>query len=334
LKQEKVLVIRYRYLGDTILTVPFLHRLREYLPDADISVLTTVEGGSLLYNCPYIDRVLPYANEKQKNPFFQILKQIKREKFDRAFILKRSFSSAWLAFLAGIPQRIGFSTDGRGFLLTKRIHFDQCYPEVLNFLAHLPSPYNNPPPKTEKLFWATEAEKLKAQEVFRSIPAGKRIILHPGTTDTLKSWTNQNWALLLKELKGLDYQVILSGSKGDRSLCEEIQKQADTAADLDLSRTSHTLRENVACYQLCDAAICVDTGVMHLAAGVGIAVIGLFGPSDPRRWHPWTDRAQVLTSDIDLDCRPCRMKPTCTDRECLTELSVQQVLQAIDDNKQ
>jgi len=144
-KKLKILVFRYRFLGDTILTVPFLQRLREAYPNAHISVLIAPQSGVLLQNCPYINELIEFdttrfhkydSGKQAKQSLWDNVLKLKKEKFDIAYILKRSFSSALLAFLAGIPARIGFNTEFRGFLLTKKIPFDLKQSEVINFLNH------------------------------------------------------------------------------------------------------------------------------------------------------------------------------------------------------
>ncbi len=102
-------------------------------------------SGQVIEGCPYVDRVIPFefktihtysaAAERSKLAgYLHYLRLIRNERYDAAFVLKRSLSSALLVRLAGVPRRIGFATEGRGLLLTDRVAYRQDQHEVLNFL--------------------------------------------------------------------------------------------------------------------------------------------------------------------------------------------------------
>ncbi len=300
--KTKILVVRYRFLGDTILTVPFLKRLREMQPEAHIAVLIGPQSGELLINCPYIDELIEFdttrfhkydSGKSQKKSFWKYAWALRKQHFDIAYILKRSFSSAALAFLAGIKERIGFNTEGRGFLLTQKVPFDLKRHEVLNFLEHLPAPFKEPPPKADVLFWPTEAEQQKAQDLLKNV-TGKKIIVHAPAAHPAKMWKLEAWCEVVKGLKDKNFKIVFSGAPSDDQYYKQIEEQLGFKADLNLCKLPNTLRENVAIYALCDLAVCVDSGPMHLAAAVGVPVVALFGPSDPDRWRPWSDKYKVL----------------------------------------
>jgi heptosyltransferase-2 len=216
-------------------------------------------------------------------------------KFNRAYILKRSFSSALLAYLAGIPKRIGFNTEGRGFLLTERIPFDPKIHEVRNFLAHLSL-------KEEEIsslhlsFWPSEGELDTASRITdKNLEAGRpRILIHALAANQSKMWPLEKWAELMRHLRELRYQLVISGAPQDAPYYEALEKQSGVKADLNLCNTGTSLRENVCIYGFCHAAICVDSGPLHLAAAMNLPVVGIFGASSTERWHPWTNTYQLL----------------------------------------
>ena len=145
LAAKKILVMRYRFIGDTVLTVPFLRNLREAYPDAQIDLMLEPFSGQVIEGCPYVDRVIPFefktihtysakAKRGKAAGYLHYGKLIRKERYDAAFVLKRSLSSALLVWLAGVPRRIGFATEGRGLLLTDRVPYRQDQHEVENFL--------------------------------------------------------------------------------------------------------------------------------------------------------------------------------------------------------
>ena len=145
LTAKKILVMRYRFIGDTVLTVPFLRNLREAFPAARIDLMIEPFSGQVIEGCPYVDRVVPFefktihtysaATERGKLAgYIHYWKLIKEERYDAAFVLKRSLSSALLVRAAGVLRRIGFATEGRGMLLTDRVVYRHNQHEVENFL--------------------------------------------------------------------------------------------------------------------------------------------------------------------------------------------------------
>ena len=102
---KKVLVIRYRFIGDTILTVPFLRNLRYAYPDATIDMLVGPQSGTVLENCPYLNELIVFdttrfhkydKGEGKTHNFWSYAWELRQRKYDLVFILKRSFS-CWLA---------------------------------------------------------------------------------------------------------------------------------------------------------------------------------------------------------------------------------------------
>lgn len=124
---KRILVMRYRFIGDTLLSVPFFRNLRRAYPNAIIDALLAPDSAELLRDCPYIDHVFVLY----KKQFWATLWTLRQQGYDRVYVLKRSLSSAWLAFCAGIPERIGFTglgcDPGRRFLLTRCV----TYPDTL-----------------------------------------------------------------------------------------------------------------------------------------------------------------------------------------------------------
>ncbi len=140
----KILVMRYRFIGDTILTVPFLRNLRKAYPDAQIDLLVAPVSGEIIDKCPYVNNFIYFDTTKkhryenkegsEKKDFKSYVKLLKEEKYDKAYVLKRSLSSAFLAIAAGIKERVGFNTEMRSFLLTKSVPYVENKHEIDCFL--------------------------------------------------------------------------------------------------------------------------------------------------------------------------------------------------------
>ena len=136
LDAAKILVMRYRFIGDTVLTVPFLRNLRAAYPKARIDLMLEPFSGQVIEGCPYVDRIIPfelktihaYSKRTERGKLagnLHYFNMIRKEQYDAVFVLKRSLSSALLVWLARVPRRIGFATEGRGPLLTDPVNYRQ-----------------------------------------------------------------------------------------------------------------------------------------------------------------------------------------------------------------
>jgi len=118
IKHRRILVRGVNWLGDAVMTTPALLRLREFLPDADIVLLIHEKLGDLWPDHPAVDLTLTYGPDTSSS---QLIKRLRRERFDTALILPNSFRSALEVWLAGIPRRVGYRGNGRTWLLSHAI---------------------------------------------------------------------------------------------------------------------------------------------------------------------------------------------------------------------
>jgi len=174
LKAERILVIRYRFIGDTILTVPFLRNLRAAYPLAKIDILVGPQSGQVLAGCPYIDELIEFdttrfhkydRGSKAKKHFLSYVWQLRRKSYDTAFVLKRSLSSALLSYLIGAKNRIGYGMPGRNFLLTRSVPWDAHKHEVSSTLDVLKAA-GIPVTDDDLEAWISEEDRSPAKEHF------------------------------------------------------------------------------------------------------------------------------------------------------------------------
>ena len=348
-KKIKILVMRYRFIGDTLLTVPFLRNLRYAYPDAQIDMLVAPVSGEIIEKCPYVDNFIYFDTTKKhryenkegqiKKTFWTYVKQLRTEKYDKVYVLKRSFSSAFLAFAAGIKQRVGFDTEGRGFLLTKKVKYEEnrhetdCFLDVLkadgieikdNYLEN----------------WIDEEESAQVREVLntRIAPENqqlKKVIVHATSGNRKKEWDKQKWAQIVIWLSNeKNVQVLFNGTKNDSKTYEEIMSYVKE--DLKIPPVNlcgnFNLRQTLAFTKQCDLIAGCDSGNLHIAASVGVPVVAVFGPMNSVKWKPATEKTILVKTD--LPCQPCGLKKNhkCPrDYQCLKDISVDMVKKACED---
>jgi heptosyltransferase-2 len=339
LTAKKILVMRYRFIGDTVLTVPFLRNLREAFPAARIDLMIEPFSGQVIEGCPYVDRVVPFefktihtysaATERGKLAgYIHYIKLIKKERYDAAFVLKRSLSSALLVRAAGVPRRIGFATEGRGMLLTDRVSYRHDQHEVENFLDCLRA-IDAPIRSRDLELWPTPENDAKVKARFAR--AGwktddLKIVIHPAASLPAKQWSLDRFASVMRVLRDrYKARFIYTGAKGDATLYREIEKRGPFDG-LDLCGVAD-LRENISVYRAANLFFGVDSGPMHMAAAVGVPVVALFGPTDERKWGPWGQGHTVITKR--LSCYPCKPHK-CAENECMKRITVEEALEAVE----
>ncbi|MBU6452492.1 MAG: glycosyltransferase family 9 protein [Cyanobacteria bacterium REEB67] len=324
-----ILVVRYRFIGDTILTVPFLRNLRAAYPQARIDVLVGPKSGEVLQGLPYVDNLIVYdttrfhkydSGKGKTRCFLSYVFELGKNKYDTVFLLKRSFSSAALAFLIGAKRRIGYGTEGRNFLLTDPVVWRKDIHEVESLLSVLQAvdiPVDDG--RLEAFVSPTEVAEVLALEP-RLNEERPRVLIHAAAAHPDKLYPLESWAILVKRLRDeLGLEPVFSGDAQDRSTYESLAQLCALEKPINMAGKL-SLRQSMALYSRMQLAVCVDSGPAHLASAVGVPTVALFGPTDPVRWAPYGPR-HLAVYDESLACRPCHYQKTCQDRECLTRLN-------------
>jgi heptosyltransferase-2 len=299
----RILVIRYRFIGDTVLAIPALRNLRRAFPNATIDVLAEPVSGDTLALCPYKNELLYYAprlkGERKRSAKFPTsllaaATVLRSRRYDRCYILRRSFSSAILPLLAGIPHRVGFATDGRGWLLQRSTPYADKH-EVECFLDILRAD-GIPVTDTYNENWTDPAADAK---VAAGLPAGRRprVFICAKSVFELKDWAPERFAQLITWLVNeRDCEIHLCDSPGLAGYYDQIRDALPAPLArgmIDWSRQL-SIRESNSLFKRMDLAIGIDTGLLHLAASFHVPVVALFGPLEPWRWHPWDTKHTIL----------------------------------------
>ena len=163
----KILIRGVNWIGDAVITTPSIRAVRRAFPEAHISLLVQPWVADIFKENPYINDIILYDESfKGIAGKFRLAKKLRRQKFDIAILLQNAFDAALIAWLAGIPERVGYSRDFRGFLLTKAIPASkdilsrhQVY-YYLNLLKSMGIEAGDTPP----YIYLTDDERQKARD--------------------------------------------------------------------------------------------------------------------------------------------------------------------------
>jgi heptosyltransferase-2 len=314
--KKKILVLRYRFIGDTILTIPFLRNLRRAEPLAYIAWVVAPGSAEVIKGIPYVDELIYWdpvtihadsrGTHRTWKEKWEFIRELRARHFDKVYVLKRSLSSAFMALFSGASERIGFDTEARGSLLTRRVPYRQNRHEVENFLEVLRAD------GIEVLddyleYWTTPEEEAHADELLAAHGAArddKLVALHPFASFPPRGWALESFAELSLQLAAAGYRPFLLGAPGDRDSLEPIRGLFDPSC-LYFVGTGN-IRVTMALLRKAALFVGNDSGVMHLAAAAGIPLVALFGPQSPVKFGPWSERSAVIYKKFA--CSPCRQK--------------------------
>jgi heptosyltransferase-2 len=344
-KRKKILVLRYRFIGDTILTIPFLRNLRYAEPDAFIAWVVAPGSSEVVAGIPYVDELIYWdpvtihadsrGTHKTYSDKVNFIKSLRAYQFDKAYILKRSLGSALIAFLSGAGERIGFATEGRSFLLTKKVPYCHDQHEVQNFLDVLRA--DNIPVVDDHLeAWLSPEEEQFALKFFADagVKHGETLIgIHPFAANAPRAWHLDNFIELANRLqREMNCRVVFFGGPKDGEAVARLKNLVLPSPVLAIGGT--TIRQSMALLKRLRFLVCNDSGIMHLAASLQVPLVALFGPQSPVKFGPWGDKCRVVHSDFP--CSPCRQKffTECQPSErgtplCMEAITVDQVLQEV-----
>lgn len=318
-RPRNILVLRYRFIGDTILTVPFLRNLRRAEPDAVIHLVLAPLSGDVLQGIPYVDRILYWdpqtihgdclGTHRKLGAKCGFVRQLRGNGYDKVYVLKRSFSSALMGYLSGAPERIGFDTEGRGILLTTRVPYDHTLHEVQNFLNCLR--HDGIEVADDYLeAWISKEEREGAMRFLTNLgwmPGEPVIALHPFSAVRERSWPLDRFIELANGAwQEWRWPALWLGGKGDLGQAEEIRNGQRGTSFMAIGSTD--IRQSMALLSLASLFVGNDSGIMHLAAALHLPLVALFGPQSVEKFGPWGDPARCRVISKRFPCHPCRQR--------------------------
>jgi len=337
---RRVLVRGPNWIGDAVMSEPALAAIRGIFPNAEIVLLVKPVIAELLKGHSAVDRVAIYEDQGRHAGLsgkWRLARALRRERFDVAILFQNAFEAALLAFLAGIPCRYGYATDGRGWLLSNPIarpdreaigHQVQYYLAVLKPLGATQAPR---PPRLS-LSVSEEAQMNRGLAEVGIAESDFVLGLNPGSTyGSAKRWLPERFAeaadRLLQDQLGEGeraVRVVIVGARGEEVVGQAIADRMLVKPVVLSGRT--TIRELMAVIKRCGLFITNDTGPMHVAAAFGVPVVAIFGPTDFRSTAPFGDGHAIVRHPVE--CAPCLLRECPIDHRCMTRVTVDQVHEA------
>jgi lipopolysaccharide heptosyltransferase I len=362
---SRILLIKPSALGDVVHTLPVLVKLRARYPRARIDWLITPENAEVVRYHPALSNVVLFARRDFSKrgrrwraflSFVDLLKQIRRAKYELVIDMHGQVRSAFFTLISGARVRIGFdrpvkrgltvstehdlknipihgwrgAREGSWIAYTHRIPIPTLDVHAIDrylWVAPLLGLDDNPPDLT--IHPSPQATSkvnrlLEEQGVTVSKPL---VVLVPGTIWETKHWTIEGFAGVARQFLQDGFAVALVGTKRDQQRCRQIAAAAPGTCDLSGKTTPADL---AALIRRAEVAVTNDSGSMHVAASLGKPAVSVFGPTNPVHIGPYERPESVVR--VDLPCSPCnyrRLSQCPFDHSCMKQVTSTMVVERV-----
>lgn len=345
--QSRILVRATNWIGDAVMTMPAVQRLRELEPNAHIALLCPAKLHDLWRNNPHVSEAIPYDSRPD-------LRALRRMKFDAAILFPNSFRAAWEAMRAGIPCRVGFAGHRRRWLLTDVVreardelpvykdreidgirfrvksfpvvrHQSRRYLDLISYLG------GNRDFVMPRIHFGVE-----------DLPRTRDLMLDDGRPlfainagaefGPAKRWmTDRFAAAALMVSEQIDCRWLLLGGRGDVPIAAEIERKLRvrlTDESTVINKAGQTeLTGLFALLKLTRVLLTNDTGPMHIAYALGTPLVAVFGSTSPELTGPLGETSVVLRQPVE--CSPCFQRECPVDFRCMNRITAEQAAAAV-----
>lgn len=306
-KVERVLVVKLRSIGDTVLATPSLVALKRFLPNAQVDILLEDWVAPVLDGFDAIDNVLTIA----KGAFERLrtAREIRRNRYDVVFNLHGGTTATFLSYASGARHRVGFAHYQYKFLYNHLLssatdfwHQEATHSaeQQLSLLGFVGVPVEDRP-KSRLVVTDAALKTVRTTCDGGWFNSSDFVLMHPTSAFFTKQWAVENFALTAEHLAEKGFQTVAVAAKHESSVLEKL-KGASTVPITTFDDL--TLSEITALASKARLFVGNDSGIAHIAAAVGTPSVVVFGSSNRNHWRPWTDAQNEIVFNA-LPCQPC-----------------------------
>ena len=364
-KVRRVLVVRLRSIGDTVLATPSLAALRRFLPDAQIDILLEDWVAPLLDGFNTVDNVIPVPT-KNSVPvnkdkirakdllFIRLLMalSLRETKYDVAFNLHGGTTATFFVRASGAKHRVGYKNYQYNFLYNHLLASPSDFwrreqthsaEQQLALLGFVGVPVSDKPKSRlvvteealkslkEKVDSKTQgredAKIFSDQSAFR-IPHFALALLHPAAAFEAKQWATENYARVTEFLHEKGFYSVAVATPKEREVLENLKQNSRVPI---LIFDDLTLPEITALAARAEIFVGNDSGIAHIAAAVETPTVVIFGSSNIHHWRPWTNAPnEIVFFDKQSQSGASENGARFDKEQSIRRISVESVCQAVE----
>ena len=337
---KNILIIRTDRIGDVVLTTPAIKAVRNYFPEAKITVLMSPVTLDLLQGVDFIDEFMLDDRQgvnKGNKGFLKLVQQVRSKKFDLVINYHTKKRSNLCSYLAGVPYRLGYKNDKYGFLLNHPVEDNRHLGEVheaqycLDLLREIGIESDNL--DLEIMVRQDSEQWIDNFLELNSIQAGSpMVVIHPAASDPAKQWPKECFVELINRIaqRSDNIQFLVIGTEENRNLSEFIVNECRAKA-LEMAGLL-SLSQLVSLLKRVDIMVSNDSGPVHVAAAVKTPVVSIFTRNqpgiNPQRWQPLGEKSRIVT--VGFDDEISFKKAQEYDPQSMEAIPVNAVLEAVD----
>ena len=333
-KVRKVLLVRLRSIGDTVLSTPSLFALRRFLPEAEIDILVEDWVAPVLDDHPHLDNVVVLERGGFTSRA-RVARQIRSTGYDVVYNLHGGTTATFLTRATGARHRVGFKSyqyaqlhnhQAPSPLLLWAQQKTHSVEQQLALLGWTGVPVTDRPRTNVAV--SADAARTVAERLEEAGLAERQIaLIHPAAAFATKQWAAANFARVAESLAQRGFAPVAIVAPNEREILESLTNEASVPiVSFDLS-----LPEVAALAARSQIFVGNDSGIAHIAAAVGAPSVVIFGSSNVAHWRPWNKAAAEVVVE-QMPCQPCHgyFCEKFPQPECILRVPVERVVTAID----
>lgn len=332
---RRILLVRLRSIGDTVLATPSAVALKRFLPHAEVDILVEDWVAPLLSNHPYIDNVIVLEGGGLMART-RAARELRSAKYDVVYNLHGGTTATFLTRATGAPHRVGFKT-----YQYARLHNHQApsplllwgqqkthsVEQQLALLGWTGVPVTDRP-RTELGVEPEAADVINQRLAASGLNDRKIALIHPSAAFATKQWAGDNFARVAEFVAERGFAPVAIAAPGETAVLNHLLAEASIQI---ISFDDLSLPEVTALASRSQVFIGNDSGIAHIAAAVGTPSVVIFGSSNVAHWRPWNRAAAEVVFE-EMPCQPCHgyFCEKFPQPECILRVPVPRVLAAIE----
>jgi len=331
---KRVLIVKLRYIGDTLSIIPVIENIRRNAKGAEIDVMVNKGTDEVLMHQPGIVRLWPYDRRAAKRSMLSsiayhvhLLRQLRGRRYDVVMDFTHGDRASFLCYLTGSPCRISYLNSSllAKILMNRFIPAEPSEMHIVDYQLEALKLFgmNHFRRKIDLCIPAPVKEKVDRSLSGKSISGGLKVAIHPGARGRFRQWPAERFAEVGRRLQSeYDADILLVGGPSEAGLVESLEQGLCYPALF--KSTGLSLLEMAYLFSRCRIFLGNDSAPAHLAAAAGCPTLTLFGPTFPKMWRPLSDRGEVIFKNVE--CCGCRQEECIRPgKSCMQMIEVEEV---------
>ncbi len=304
---EKILIIQTAFIGDAILTLPMIQKLKDFYPESEIDVVSNPVTSRIFSASPFVNEVVVLDKRSEHKSIFSIrrfAKELKEKNYTKLFSPHRSLRTSLIVLLSDIKETYGFDNSSLMHVYKYLFPYNYNIHEVQRNLDLINYKYDE---NSWKIIPEIEIDKNSEEKVLSYLKEknikNNLIVAAPGSIWNTKQYPSESYSKIISELIKKDFKVILIGGEKDKQICETISSVYNDGVYS--AATEFSLIESIGLLKHAELLISNDSAPTHMGMCANIPVLTLYcSTSFKFGFYPYNNKSSYLSYD-DLFCKPC-----------------------------